>query len=130
MKEENSKIFKVLCILGSLLLLIMALFHGSGYSFIKETMDKSNVELFLKEITPTLFIHPSIHLIGLAALGFLAMYIKKGKQKVLLLLSLFIVIDALLAFNLGGVVPGILLLASFLCFIIASLKRHNKTISS
>lgn len=121
--KEKTKALRVLSWVGSLMLLIMALFHGSGYSFVKETIDKSNSETFLKEIIPTLFIHPSLHMIGLAAFGILAIYLKGGKQKVLLLLSLLILVDALLAFNLGGVLPGVLLLISALCFLLAGMKK-------
>ena len=121
--ERKSRMSKVLNVIGCILLLVMAIFHGSGYSFIKETIDASNSEAFLKEIVPTLFVHPSIHLIGLAAVGVLAIYISEGKRKILLLLSLLVGLDALLAFNLGGILPGILLLAAALCFAVASLKK-------
>lgn len=125
--EGKSKTYTVLCIVGSVLLVVMAIFHGSGYSFIKETIDASNSEEFLKEIIPTLFVHPSIHLIGLAAFGILAIYVSEGYRKVLLLLSLLIGIDAFLAFNLGGVLPGVLLLISALCFVTARSKKYGET---
>lgn len=103
----------------------MAIFHGSGFSYINETIMKSNADGFLKEIVPVLFAHPSIHLIGLAAFGILALFLERETKKVLTLLSLIVFVDALLAFYLGGTLPGMLLVVATLCFLVASyvLKR-------
>ncbi len=120
---SKSKANKISGVIGSSLLLVMALFHGSGFSFVRETILESNSKDFLKEIVPVLFAHPSIHLIGLAAFGILSITIeKKASKKVLLLLSLLILADALLAFYLGGILPGILLSVATLCFVLASRK--------
>ncbi|MGI9551031.1 MAG: hypothetical protein ACR2MT_07520 [Aurantibacter sp.] len=122
-----SKTSKVLCWVGSSLLLVMAVFHGSGYIFVKEAIVESNAETFLKEIVPALFAHPSIHLLGLSAFGILAIFLTEGARKVLVLLSVLVATDALLAFYLGGVLPGILLLTSALCFTIAGLRKREQT---
>lgn len=126
-KNSTSKVYKPLCITGSLILLVMAFFHGSGYSYISKIIMQSNAEEFLKEIIPILFAHPSIHLIGLAAFGILALFLKKESRKVLFLLTLLIIIDGLLAFYLGVIVAGILLIVAALCFSIAgnSLTRNE-----
>jgi hypothetical protein len=123
-QKKTSKVFKVLCIVGSSLLLVMAIFHGSGFFYVKELITQSNAEGFLKDIVPVLFAHPSIHLIGLAAFGILALSLGKEAKKVLWLLSLFIIVDALLAFYLGGILPGFLLIAPALCFIMASNRQR------
>lgn len=122
-----SKRSKLLCWVGSLLLLIMAVFHGSGYSFVKETIVESNAETFLKEIVPALFAHPSIHLISLAAFGILSLYLAEGMRKVVTLVSILVGVDALLAFYLGGMLPGILLLIAAACFAIAGLAKRIQT---
>lgn len=116
-KKSKSKVYKILCVSGSVLLIIMAIFHGSGFLYISETIVQSNTEEFLKEIVPVLFAHPSIHLLGLAAFGFLALSLQKESKKVLFLLSLIVIIDGLLAFYLGGILPGVLLSIAAICFI-------------
>jgi hypothetical protein len=128
MKTTNGKpkAYIILSLIGSMILLVMAVFHGSGSSYINESIMKSNADGFLKEIVPVLFAHPSIHLVGLSAFGILALFLEKDAKKVLALLSLIVVVDALLAFYLGGTLPGMLLVAAALCFILANyvLKRN------
>lgn len=109
---------KTLCIIGSVLLLVMAAFHGSGYAFVTEAILESNAEDFLKQIVPALFVHPSIHLVGLAAFGILALFLKQA-NKVLILLAILVIADAALAFYLGGVLPGVMLLATASSFAVA-----------
>jgi len=128
--EQKSKAFKVLCLVGSLLLLVMAMFHGSGLFYVKESIDQSNAEGFLKEIVPVLFAHPSLHLIGLSAFGFLALSLNYEIKKVLTLISALVTVDALLAFYLGGILPGILLLIAALCFILARFNIYSKTLAT
>lgn len=118
-----SKTSKIFCWIGNTLLIIMALFHGSGFYYVKEMITQSNAKDFLKDIVPILFAHPSIHLIGLAAFGILSLSLGKESKKVLGLLSIFIIIDALLAFYLGGILPGCLLLAAALFFILAGFRK-------
>lgn len=103
----------------------MAVFHGSGFYYVSEAITKSDAEGFLKEIVPILFAHPLIHLVGLAAFGILAFFLKHEAKKVLLLLSALIGIDAVLAFYLGGLLPGILLIVAAIFFIIAILKTNQ-----
>ncbi len=123
-QQKTSKVFKVLCIVGCSLLLVMSLFHGSGFFHVKELITQSNAEGFLKDIVPVLFAHPSMHLIGLAIFGVLALSLGKEAKKVLWLLSALIIADALLAFYLGGIIPGVLLLTAAFCFIIASDRQQ------
>lgn len=124
--KRISKMAKVFCLIGSILLLVMGIFHGSGFFYIQEAIEKSNAESFLKEIVPVLFAHPSIHLISLSALGILAIFLKQDLRKLTWLLAVLILSDAILGFYLGGVIPGFLLLAAAICFVIAGLK--DKTI--
>lgn len=113
------KTAKTLCIIGSALLLVMAAFHGSGYAFVTEAILESNAEDFLKQIVPALFVHPSIHLVGLATFGILALFLKQATGRVLTLLAILVVADAALAFYLGAVPPGVMLLAAASCFAVA-----------
>lgn len=126
--KDVSKRTKIFCIVGSIFLVVMSVFHGSGYSYVEKAISNSNSESFLKEIVPILFAHPSIHLLGLAAFGILAIFLGREAQKVLLLLSLLIIADALLAFYLGAAIPGVLLLVAACCYLIGgkkSLKNDN-----
>ncbi len=111
-----SKTAKTLCWIGSALLLLMAAFHGSGLLYITDLIHTSNAEDFLKDIVPVLFVHPSIHLMGLAGFGILAIFLKQDAGKVLFVLSLVVLVDAALAIYLGGMLPGGLLTAAALCF--------------
>ena len=122
--EKTSKASKIYCLTGSLLLLIMGLFHGSGFFYVSEAIQSSNAEAFLKDIVPALFAHPSIHLIGLAAFGVLAVFLKHELRKLTWLLAVLVILDALLAFFLGGMIPGLLLLAAAICFVLAGLKQQ------
>lgn len=121
-RKTKSKKSRVLILIGSILLTIMAVFHGSGFVYVSDAISKSNSEDFLKEIVPVLFAHPSIHLIGLASFGFLTLFLQYDAKKILFLLSAFVFIDGILAFYLGGIIPGALLSASALCFSIAGFK--------
>lgn len=113
---------KILCTIGSVLLLVMAIFHGSGYSMISDAIAKSNASSFLKHVVPALFAHASIHLIGLAAFGILALFLAQGARRLIALLAAVVVADAILAFYLGGAVAGALLMAAALCFVLAAAK--------
>ncbi|TMM57357.1 hypothetical protein FEE95_12800 [Maribacter algarum] len=121
-----SKTSKLFCIIGSSFLLIMGLFHGSGFFYVSETIEKSNAEGFLKDIVPALFAHPSIHLIGLAAFGILALFLKQDLRKVTWLLAVLIALDAALGFYLGGMIPGILLLLAAICFVVSGLRDKSQ----
>jgi len=114
-----SKTAKTLCWIGSVLLLFMAAFHGSGLLYISDLIQQSNAEDFLKDIVPVLFLHPSLHLASLAGFGILAIFLTQDAGKVLFVLSLIVLVDAGLAFYLGGWLPGSLLTAAALCFGIA-----------
>lgn len=100
----------------------MGLFHASGFFFVREAIDKSNAETFLKDIVPLLFAHPSIHLIGLAGLGILALFLKSELRKLTWAIAVLVLIDALLGFYLGGMIPGALLTIAALCFAISGYK--------
>ena len=124
--KTKSKKSRVLILIGSLLLVIMAIFHGSGFFYVSKAINESNSEEFLKEIVPVLFAHPSIHLIGLSSFGFLTLFLQHDAKKLLLLLSLIVLMDGILAFYLGGMLPGALLSVSAICFFITRFKIIGK----
>ena len=127
---KKSKTSKVLILVGSILLVVMAIFHGSGIFYVSDLINKSNTDEFLKEIVPVLFAHPSIHLIGLSALGFVSLYLKQDAKKVLYLLTVLVLIDTILAFLIGGLIPGIILTVPVLCFSIAAYTTYPSAASS
>ena len=124
MSDVNNitKTSKIFCIIGSSFLCIMGAFHGSGFFYISELMEQSNADLFLKDIVPVLFAHPSIHLIGLAGLGVLALFLKQDFRKLAWALSAIVLVDAILGFAVGGLIPGILITLAACCFLLAGLK--------
>ena len=128
--QLDTKIPNVVCIIGIVLLVIMAIFHGSGLYYVTEKMLASNADSFLKEILPVLFVHPSMHLLGLAVLGIISLSMKQEAPKVLFLLSVLIIIDAFLAIYLGGVLPAILLLSAAVCFIITGYQKKQMLIKA
>lgn len=121
-EKKISKVSRLCCIPGSLFLILMGAFHGSSFFYVRETIQESNAEEFLKDIVPALFAHPSIHLFGLAAFGVLALFLKHDLRKVTWLLAILILLDSLLGFYLGGLIPGLLLLVASLFFVFAGLK--------
>lgn len=122
----NSKNSKVATIVGSVLLIVMALFHGSGINYVSDLMQQSNTASFLKEMTPILFAHPSIHLLGLSMLGIMTMNMGKEIRKVLYAIIALIVVDALVAFYLGAMIPGALLLVAAICFLIDGVQKKKQ----
>lgn len=70
-----------------------------------------------------LFAHPSLHLVGLAVFGLLAIRMPQEGSKVFYLIAILVGVDGVLAFALGGIVPGVLLvLAGALFFFSARLQ--------
>jgi len=127
----TTKISKVATGIGSVFLAIMSLLHGSGIGYVNNLMQESNAEDFLKEIFPVLFAHPSIQLLGLAALGVLTLFMKHETEKVLLFITILIAVNCGLAFYLGATIPGILLLSSAFAFGLGGfVKMKSKSISS
>ncbi|WP_422081171.1 hypothetical protein [Ulvibacterium sp.] len=119
----TSKITKISTGIGCALLMLMALFHGSGIDYVGDLMQRSNAEPFLKEIFPVLFVHPSLQLFGLTGLGIITLFMKREIEKILFFIAFMVCIDSLLAFFLGAVVPGILLLFASFIFGLAGIKN-------
>lgn len=120
-----SKSSKIFCLMGSIFLVIMGAFHGSGFFFVSEAISKSNAEDFLKDIVPALFAHPSIHLFGIAGLGAFTLFLTQDFRKLTWAITILVFIDALLGFYLGGPIPGVLLTIAALCFFIAGYKNDH-----
>jgi len=118
----TNKIPQIFSIIGILLLIVMAAFHGSGINYVNGLIAESNADDLLKGIVPVLFAHPSIHLIGIAIMGVLTFFMQHEKRKVFYAIGLLIFIDAALAFYLGGILPGVLLSLAALSFIFAGVK--------
>ena len=100
----------------------MALIHGSGTVYVSEIVEQSDIESFIKEIFPVLFVHPSIHLTGLAALALLSLFMKNEAEKILFYIAVFVIMDAVLAFYLGAIIPGIIAVVSSLMFVFSGSK--------
>ncbi len=120
---KKIKITKISIIVGCSLLILMALFHGSGITYITNLIQQSNVEHFIKEIFPVLFTHPSIQLLGLAALGTLTLFMKYEAKKIQFFIAIMVLIDSVSAFYLGAMIPGFLLIFASFTFVLGGIKN-------
>ncbi|MDT0606013.1 hypothetical protein [Croceitalea rosinachiae] len=118
----KSKITKISTIIGCILLIVMALFHTSEIYYVTDLIQQSNSEPFIKEIFPVLFVHPSLQLFGLAGLGILTLFMKHEIEKILFFITILVFIDSILAFFLGAIIPGILLVLSSSAFCLSGIK--------
>jgi hypothetical protein len=120
------RVSKILCALGSILLLVTAAFHGMGYSNINDAISRSDSSTFLKHAVPGLWAHFSIHLVVLAAFGLVLAFSPHRARTLIALLALAVVVDAAWAFSLAGFFMGVaLLVAAALCFAFAALAPDN-----
>ncbi len=118
----KSKITKISTLVGCALLIVMAVFHGSGIYYVSDLIHQSDSEPFIKEVFPILFAHPSIQLLGLAGLGILTFFMKHEIEKVLFFIATMVIIDSFLAFYLSATIPGILLVFSSFTFGLGGIK--------
>lgn len=114
----STKSAKTISLIGCVLLLIVGVFHGSGINYINDLVQESDVSQLVKTIFPVLFILPSLQLIGLGIIGILA--IRRSNYEILFALTALTLADALLAFWLGAVIPGLILaIPSIIFFVVA-----------
>jgi len=120
------RVAAIFCVIGSILLLLTAVLHGSGYFQVSDAISKSNTAEFLKHAVPGLWAHFSIHLIILAAFGFVLAFSSHRMRTLIALLALAAAVDAAWAFSLAGFFVGVALpIAAALCFAIAALAPNN-----
>lgn len=120
----RTKTVKILCTAASILLLIIGIFHGSGINYINGLVQNSDVSQLVKNVFPILFILPSFQLIGLGTIGLFA--IKKPINcNILLTLSVLVMIDSIFAFWLNAIIPGFILLAPSLIYLVAAWSSKN-----
>ena len=120
--KDMTRAAKVLCVVGCILLLVTAIFHGTGHSEVSDSIASSSASAFLKLAVPGLWLHFSIHLVALAAFGILAsFFLAQGARALVALLALVVVADAVLVFSMAGFFAGVaLLVAAALCFALAA----------
>ena len=114
-----------LVFLGLFLIIVMAAFHLSGISYITGLMNASNAEDFLKSIFGVLFVHPSLHLILLGVLGGIAITLQDQAWKILFFIGGCLTLDSIVAFYLGAIPPGILLLIAGAIFAFVAIKNKK-----
>lgn len=115
-------------VIGSILLLVTAVLHGSGYTQVSAAISKSNASAFLKHVVPGLWVHFSIHLAILATFGLVLAFSIQRLRILFALLALAAVADAAWAFLLAGFFVGVALpAAAALCFAFAALAPNNST---
>lgn len=120
------RVATILCVIGSILLLVTAVLHGAGYFQISGAISKSNATEFLKHAVPGLWVHFSIHLVILAAFGLALAFSRHRARALIILLALAATADAAWAFLLAGFFVGVALpIAAASCFAIAALAPNN-----
>lgn len=125
MPTLSKKTIKISCALASVLLLLIGLFHGSGINYLSGEVQASNVSQLVKSIFPVLFISPSIQLIGISIIGILAVNEHSG-YRILFTLSILVLINAVFAFWMNAIIPGVVLLTPSLIYLVAAWSIKNK----
>ncbi len=122
------RITTILCVVGSILLLVTAILHGSGYFQVSDAILKSDTSPFLKNALPGLWVHFSIHLVILAVFGLVLAFSHHRIRTLLAVLALAAAADAAWAFSLAGFFVGVALpLAAALCFASAAWAPDNSS---
>ncbi len=124
----KNKRLKSLAYGSGALLLLMAALHGSGLLFITEKVNASNLSDGIKSIFPVLFVLPTIEMVGLGVLCFLAP--KQDGQRtysIYYVIFFLVLINAFLALYLKAWIPALILVVpSILLFTIAwQLKKQG-----
>ena len=120
------RVATIFCVIGSVLLLVTAVLHGSGYFQVSDAISKSNASAFLKDVVPGLWAHFSIHLVILAAFGIVLAFSRHRTRALTALLALAAAADAAWAFSLAGFFVGVALpIAAALCFAVAALAPNQ-----
>ena len=114
---------KILCVVGCVLLLVTALFHGTGYAAVSNAVSESNHPAMLKAALPGMWLHFSIHLVVLVALGLFASFSAHGSRSLIALLAVAVAADAALVLYFVGFFAGVaLLVAAAVCFAVSALR--------
>ena len=114
---------KILCAIACAILLVTAVFHGTGYAQVSHVVGESNAPVFFKNTLPGLWLHFSIHLVILVAFGILALLSAVRARSLLAILALAVAADAALVFSFAGFFAGVALLAAAaVCFALAALQ--------
>jgi hypothetical protein len=104
------KIARLLIVVGSVVLFLTALLHGSGYAEISRVVEMSGMKLFLIGAFKALWLMFSIHLLVLSAIFIVASQTPKGRRLVLLC-TLIPAFDTVLLFHFVGAFIGTIALA-------------------
>ena len=121
-----SKLSRILWVIGCVLLPVIGVFHGSGINYVNGIVQESDVSQLIKSIFPVLFLFPTFQLIGMGAIGFLAVK-KKTNHGILLTLSILILIYSILAFILNAVIPGLILLVPSAVFLMVTWETWKRS---
>ncbi|MEL7023553.1 MAG: hypothetical protein AAGL69_07360 [Pseudomonadota bacterium] len=125
---KASKTVVAATLAGSLMLLATAALHASGYSWIAESIQESDLSDFLKSILPSLFLYPSILMIVLAVAATLALRWPAVATGVWGVVCVIVALNSLLGFILGGPVPGLVLLVAAGLFGFAAYRQAMKRV--
>ena len=78
---------------------------------------------------PVLFVHVSIQLTGLAALGASLMFFRGGARVIAAFIATMVAANTVLAFWPGAYPPGVLLACAAICFGVVAIKSVENTSS-
>ena len=108
---------QVFCVTGSLLLIVTAVFHGTGIAELDDALTRSHAPEFLEGAILAVWVHFSIHLILLAFLGSIASFMARNARRMLAATASVAAVDAALVAYFVGYLAGVALLAAAsLCF--------------
>ncbi len=88
----------------------MGVLHGSGFTYVSDTLASSELPGFLKRVLPPLYLYPSVLMVILALVIVLALRQRNGQSFVLAVVAGIVAANAVLGFVLGGLLPGGVLL--------------------
>ncbi len=121
----TSRSLKALAITGAVLLLAMAALHGSGYPYVADELQTSQLPDFLKRVLPPLYLYPSAIMIVIALAILVSLKYRSALAPMLAFAAAVVAANAVLGFALGGVVPGGVLLLAAAMFMYAALKAKH-----
>jgi hypothetical protein len=118
----RSRWIVILAAVGAVMLIGMAMLHGSGYGYVASVLAESDLPTFLKRILPPLYLYPSALMAVLAAVVLVTLWQQEGKPFMFRVVSAIVAANAALGFVLGGIIPGgVLLLVAGLFWFVARL---------
>ena len=128
----HSRRVLIATLLGSLMLLGMAILHASGYGYVSSTLTEAELPAFIQQVLPVLFLYPSVIIAALAVAALASLRSSAAAPFVLAAIAVLVFAHAALGFALGGALPGIVVGVAGCMFAVAayaSARDHRDSTS-